>query len=344
MYKPGDLRVEDVEKPFMNPDEAMVKVKAVGLCGSDIPRALVYGAHVSPIIIGHEFSGEIEAVGGNVKNFKPGDKVVVPPLIPCGKCEWCEKGIYSLCEDYDYYGSRRDGALAEYVSVKESNLLKVPDNVSYEDAATLDPCANAYHALARANFKPGESVCVVGAGPIGLFALQYAKLSGASKVVAIDVWDEKLDIAKKVGADAVINSLNLNPVEEALKATGGKGADVVIDTSGVPAGQKSAVSIAAKMGRVALLGISHKGLELSEKEVDAIMRRQLSVVGTWNSFGAPYPGEDWTESLIMFGEKGMTAKDIISHRLSLDEAPDVFSKIAKGGYFYNKIMFFPQGI
>src|SRR5659263_89372 len=115
MYKPGDLRVEEVDLPQVLADEVMVKVRAVGLCGSDIPRALTYGAHVSPIIIGHEFSGEITELGAEVKKFKVGDKVVVPPLIPCFECEWCKKGNYSLCEHYDYYGSRRDGALAEYV-------------------------------------------------------------------------------------------------------------------------------------------------------------------------------------------------------------------------------------
>ena len=343
MYKPGDLRVEDVEKPKMMDDEAMVKVRAVGLCGSDIPRALVYGAHVSPITIGHEFSGEIEAVGKNVKNFKPGDRVVVPPLIPCGKCEWCQKGIYSLCEDYDYYGSRRDGALAEYVSVKESNLLRVPEGVSYEDAATLDPCANAYHGLMRGGFKEGDSVCVCGTGPIGLFAAQYAKLCGASQVIAVDVWDEKLNIAKKVGADVTINSLNEDPVEAVKKATDGKGANLVIDFSGVPAAQKQCILMASKMGRVVFLGISHKGLDLSEKEVDTIMRSQLGVIGSWNSFTKPYPGEDWTESLKMFGERGMTARDIISHRLPLDDCPGIFDKIKEGGFFYNKVMFYPWG-
>lgn len=343
MYKPGDLRVEDVEKPEMQPDEAMVKVKAVGLCGSDIPRALVYGAHVSPITIGHEFSGEIEAVGADVKDFKPGDRVVVPPLIPCHQCEWCQEGIYSLCEDYDYYGSRRDGALAEYVSVKEANLLKVPGNVSYEDAATLDPCGNAFHGLHQAGFKAGDSVCVVGAGPIGLFAAQIAHLNGASQVIAVDVWDEKLEIAKKVGADVVINSKKEDPVEAVHNATGGKGANIVIDFSGVPTAQKQAIMMASKMGKVVFLGISHKGLDLSEKEVDTIMRGQLSVIGSWNSFTAPYPGVDWTESLDMFANKGMTAKDIISHRLPLDEAPAVFDKIAAGDYFFNKIMFFPWG-
>lgn len=343
MYKPGDLRVEDVKKPEMMADEAMVKVRAVGLCGSDIPRALVYGAHVSPITIGHEFSGEIEAVGKDVKGFKPGDRVVVPPLIPCGKCEWCQKGNYSLCEDYDYYGSRRDGALAEYVSVKESNLLKVPDNVSYEDAATIDPCANAYHGLMRGGFKKGDSVAIVGSGPIGLFAAQYAKLEGASKVIAVDVWDEKLDIAKKVGVDVTINSLKTDAVQAVMEATDGHGVDLIIDFSGVPAAQKQAIMMAGKMGRVVFLGISHKGLDLSEKEVDTIMRSQLAVIGSWNSFSAPYPGIDWTESLAMFAEHGMTAKDIISHRLPLDECPAIFGEIAKGGYFYNKVMFFPWG-
>lgn len=343
MYKPGDLRVEEVAKPEMLSDEVMVKVRAVGLCGSDIPRALVYGAHVSPITIGHEFAGEIEAVGNDVTEFAPGDRVVVPPMIPCGKCEWCQKGNYSLCEDYDYYGSRRDGALAEYVSVKQTNLIKIPDNVSYEDAATIDPCANAYHGLSRGNFKAGESVAIVGSGPIGLFAAQYAKLEGASKVIAIDVWDEKLDIAKKVGADVVINSKDTDALQAVLDATDGHGVDLIIDFSGVPAAQKQAILMADKMGRIVFLGISHKGLELSEKEVDTILRSQLSIIGSWNSFTKPFPGVDWTESLKMFAERGMTAKDIISHRLPLDECPAVFAEIAKGGYFYNKVMFFPWG-
>ncbi|WKY44305.1 galactitol-1-phosphate 5-dehydrogenase [Eubacteriaceae bacterium ES2] len=343
MYKPGDLRVEEVEIPEVQADEVLIKIRAVGLCGSDIPRALTYGAHVSPITIGHEFSGEVTETGKAVKQFKTGDRVVVAPLIPCYECEWCQKGIYSLCEHYDYYGSRRDGALAQYVAVKEANLLKVPDNVSYEDAATIDPCANAYHALSQANFQKGDSVCVVGTGPIGLFAAQYAKLSGASKVIAVDIWDEKLEIAKKVGADQTINSLNEDAVKAVRKATDGKGANIVIDFSGAPTAQKQCLLMASKMGKVVFLGISHKGLDLSEKEVDTLMRSQLSLIGSWNSFTAPFPGVDWTESIKMFAENGMTAKDIISHRLPLDEAPDVFAKIAAGGYFFNKIMFYPWG-
>jgi L-iditol 2-dehydrogenase len=344
MYKPKDLRVEEVPKPKMQADEAMVKVHACGVCGSDIPRILTYGAHVSPIICGHEFSGEIEAIGENVKDFKVGDRVVVPPLIPCGECEWCKKGIYSLCEDYDYYGSRRDGAYAQYVSVKESNLMHVPDNVSYEDAATLDPCANAWHGLInRGHFNKGDTVAVVGAGPIGLFAVQIAHMKGAKKIFAIDVWDKKLEIAEKVGADVVINSLEQDPVEIIKKETAGEGVNVVCDFSGAPSAQKQAILMASKMGRVVFLGISHKGLDLSAEEVDTLMRGQLEIAGSWNSFTDPFPGADWTESLKMY-EKGMSAKEIISHKLTLDEVPAIFEKIDAGHYFFNKIMIYPWGV
>lgn len=343
MYAPGDLRVEEVDIPSYAADECLIKVMAVGVCGSDIPRVNQYGAHVSPIIVGHEFGGIVTEVGADITKFKPGDRVTCPPLIPCFQCKYCQMGQYSLCEDYDYYGSRRDGAFAQYIAVKEGNLLKVSDRVSYEDAATTDPCANALHGMARAEFKPGDSVCVYGAGPIGLFAVQYAKIQGASKIIAVDVWEEKLELAKKNGADVVINSKKQDPVQMVMDATDGNGADVVIDFSGAPVCQKASILSAAKLGRVVFLGISHQGLELSEKEVDQLMRRQISLNGSWNSFTSPFPGSDWTGAIDLYENHGMTAKDIISHRLSLDEAPEIFGNIAKGNFFFSKIMFYPNG-
>jgi len=341
LYKPGDLRVETVEIPSLQPGEVLVKVMAVGICGSDIPRVNHYGAHVSPLTIGHEFSGVIEETTDSVNGFKVGDRITVAPLIPCYKCEWCLKGEYSLCDDYNYYGSRKDGAMAEYIAVKYENLLLVPDNVSFEDAATTDPCANAIHGLERGKFEVGDVVCVYGVGPIGLFAVQVAKLMGAKMVIAIDVWDEKIQIAKSIGADVCINSLSDDPVMKVMEYTKGRGADVVLDTTGAPKAQKDAVLSAAKLGRVVLLGISHQELLLSEKEVDNIMRRQLNVLGSWNSFTSPFPGSDWTKSLELFSDKGMSAKNIISHRLPLDSAPEIFESIRKGGFFFNKIMFYP---
>ena len=265
MYAPRDLRVEEVDIPSYEADECLIKVMAVGVCGSDIPRVNQYGAHVSPIIVGHEFGGQIVKTGDKVTKFKAGDRVTCPPLIPCFKCKYCEMGEYSLCEDYDYYGSRRDGAFAQYIAVKEGNLLKLDDKVSYEDAAKV------------------------------------------------------------------------------MEVTGGNGADIVIDYSGAPICQKAAINSAAKLGKVVFLGISHQGLDLAEKEVDKILRRELSIKGSWNSFGKPFPGSDWTGAVDLYENHGMTAKDIISHRLSLDEAPAMFEKIATEKFFFSKIMFYPNG-
>lgn len=343
MYKPGDLRVEDVPVPAYGDNEVLLKVMACGVCGSDIPRVNKYGAHIAPLTIGHEFSARIEKVGKNVKDFKVGDRVTVPPLMPCYECRWCKKGIYSLCEKYDYFGSRRDGAMAEYVACPEKNLLKLPDNVGYIDAATTDPCANAIHSLTIGKVGEGDVVCVFGAGPIGLFAVQCAKAYGAKQVIAVDMIDEKLEIAKKSGADVIINS-KTQDVEKIIKeATDGEMADVVIDFTGAPAAQKQCIDCAAKMGRVVLVGISHKGLDLDDKQVDNIMRGQLAILGSWNSFTSPFPGDDWFIPLKLFEENKISSEHMISHKLSLDEAPEIFKKIDEGGFFYNKIMFLPFG-
>lgn len=342
MYAPGDLRVEEVPLPRVKDDEALIQVMAVGVCGSDIPRANVYGAHVSPIILGHEFSGRIEKTGSGVRGFSPGDRVTAPPLIPCGQCRWCQEGEYSLCENYNYYGSRCDGAMADYIAVKENNLLKLPPGISYEDAAATDPCANALHALSRSGFKAGESLVIYGAGPIGLFALQYARKNRAARIIAVDVWPQKLETARLLGADLCLDAREGNVPGQVKGETQG-GAEAVIDFSGVPAAQLDCIRCAAKMGRVVLLGISHQGLALSDKEVDLIMREQLDIRGSWNSFTKPFPGPDWTGSLKLM-EEGVSARDIISHRLPLEDAPGIFQRIAQGGFFFNKIMFYPWGV
>ncbi|MDR1133871.1 MAG: galactitol-1-phosphate 5-dehydrogenase [Synergistaceae bacterium] len=343
MYKPKDLRIEDVPVPAPKENEVLVKVMGCGVCGSDIPRINKYGAYFAPIIPGHEFSGKIVETGHAVKDFKDGDRVTVPPLIPCYKCEWCGKGLYSLCSGYDYFGSRRHGAMAEYVAVPEANLLRLQDNVGYIDAATTDPCANALHGLAQSKLRPGEVFLAYGAGPIGLFALQVARVHGASKLITVDIGEKKTAVAKKYGVDVVIDASKEDPVEVIKKETGGKMADVVIDFTGAPPAQKKAINCAGKMSRVVLLGISHSGLSLDEHEVDNIMRGQISVIGSWNSFTKPFPGNDWFESLKLFSEGKISAGHMISHKLPLDEAPDIFRQIDAGGLFFNKVMFFPHG-
>jgi len=340
MYKPKDLRIEEVDIPAIADDEVLIKVMAVGICGSDIPRVNEFGAHISPIIPGHEFAGEIVEVGAGVEGFSAGDKVTVPPLIPCYQCGPCQMGEYSLCEDYSYYGSRCNGAFAQYVNVKGNNLLKVADSISYECAATADPLANAMHGLKRADFKKGDTVCVYGVGAIGLYMVQAAKAMGAGKVAAVDISEEKLESAKQSGADAVFNGLNKDVADQVTKYFG-DGADVVADVTGAPIAQHNAILSAAKMGRVVILGISHQGLQLSEKAVDNIMRRQISVIGSWNSFSKPFPGWEWTEGVKMMEEGKLNCDPVVTHRLPLDEAPAIFKKIREEKFFFNKILFLP---
>src|SRR5690606_35169215 len=198
----------------------------VGVCGSDIPRVLTKGAHRMPLICGHEFSGHIVGMGEGVEGFARDELVAVPPLIPCFACDQCRQGNFSRCRDYDYFGSRRDGAYAEYVSVPDANLLKVPEGIDPTAVAMPDPASIALHAVWKAPFTVGQRAAVVGAGPIGLFAIQWFRLMGASEVAAVDLSEQKLEMAREAGASHVF--LSDDPAAADFRA------DVVIEAAGHP--------------------------------------------------------------------------------------------------------------
>jgi len=340
LYAPGDIRFETVPLPRIKDDEVLVNVKACGVCGSDIPRLLTHGAHRAELIPGHEFSGVVVAVGKDVDNVAPGRRVTAAPLIPCMKCQWCDKGHYSLCENYDYLGSRSDGAMAEYVRVPKANLLPLPDSVAFEAAAMVDPAANAVHALDKAEIAPDSAVAIFGVGPIGLFAIQLAKHLGAKIVIGVDVNEEKLALAKTAGCDAVINSLKQDPAQAIREIVPG-GANVILDASGAPIAQHQCALAAANHAAVIFLGISHDSLTLSEKAVDRILRGELCLRGSWNSFSKPFPGREWTYSVELMEQGVFGNPSFISHRLRLNEGPEFFTALAKDRFNFNKIMFLP---
>lgn len=344
MTEINHLEVVDVEIPKPQEDEVLLKIMAVGVCGSDIPRILKYGSHVLPIIPGHEFAGEVVETGEKVEGWKKGEKAAAAPLIPCNECEWCKKGIYSLCEKYQYYGSRNNGAFAQYLAVKADNLIKLSEDTPYDWGATIDPAANALHAFFRAKAGADDTICIFGMGAIGLFAVQYAKALGMKTIIAVDVNDEKLETARECGATHAVNSLKEDILEKVSEYTGGKGVSVAFDMSGVPTAQTQAVLAAGKMGRVVYLGISHAGLALPEEAVDNILRYQLEVMGSWNSFSNPFPGREWTEAAELMAEKKLNPSLLISHKLDLDEVPHTFKKIEKKEIVFNKIMFYPNGM
>ncbi|MBP3041593.1 galactitol-1-phosphate 5-dehydrogenase [Bacillaceae bacterium Marseille-Q3522] len=337
------LQVVDVEKPVPKEDEVLLKIMAVGVCGSDIPRINKYGPHVLPIIPGHEFAGEIVALGNKVSGWKVKDRVCVAPLVPCNKCKWCKNGNYSLCEDYQYYGSRNNGAMAEYLAVKADNLVKFEDNIPFDWGATVDPAANAIHAFLRGNVTKEDSLCVFGMGAIGLFAVQYGKALGIETIIAVDINEEKLNAAKDCGASFVINSIKENVINKIKALTNGNGVSAVMDMSGVPFAQLQGIQIAGKMGRIILLGISHAGLELPKETVSSILRKQLSIIGSWNSFSHPFPGKEWTEAVKLMAEGKLNSDKLITQRLKLADIPETFRKIDEEPFHFNKIMFYPNG-
>jgi L-iditol 2-dehydrogenase len=333
LHAPGDIRVDDVPKPVLTPGHALIEVAAVGVCGSDLPRILSKGAHRLPIIPGHEFSGTVIEAADDV-DVAVGQRVTVPPMIPCFACAACAKGDFSLCNDYDYFGSRQDGAYTELVSVPARNLLPVPDEVDDIAAASVDPAAIALHAFMRTKVDAGDRVAVVGAGPIGLFAVQWAKILGATEVAALDIMDEKLALATELGADIAVRSDR--PHEHG-------GFDIVVETAGVPAAQNQAVRLAGPHGRVVFIGIPVGDVTLEQATFNHLLRQEVTLSGAWNSFSAPWPGREWTTSLEMMASGRLRTAEIVSHREKLDRLPELVAWMGRREGFFSKVMFFPNG-
>lgn len=343
LYSPGDLRVEEVEIPGIGPGEALVKVLVAGHCGSDLQRIMASGTYHFPTIPGHEFSGEVVETGSDVTEISIGDRVTVIPLIPCMRCSYCLTGEYNLCDDYDYLGSRSDGAYAQYVKAPVSNLLKLPEGVDFEDGAATDPAAVALHALRKAGgLDIEEDVVIFGAGPIGLFACQLARRLGASKVFVVDIVPEKLKLAIELGADLGIDAKSQDPVKVLLDETKGRGASLVLETSGAVACQRQALVVAKKLGKVVYIGRSYSDVLFSDFEFTRIFRNELLVTGGVNYSFSPLKSE-W-RAILGFMQKGdLKVKPIISHRFSLDEIAGVYQAMHKKEFIYNKVFFYPNG-
>jgi len=341
MHAPGDIRVEEVPVPTIGAGDVLVKVAACGVCGSDIPRMNFSGAYYHPIICGHEFSGHIVEVGADVTGLAVGQLITVPPLIPCNTCESCRAGEYSLCEDYGYFGSRQDGAYAQYVTVNAGNAFVMPEGTDPRAAAMMDPSAIALHAiyrtrLGRDELGEGSRVAVIGAGPIGLFAIQWARLLGASEVLAVDVSVEKAEMAREAGA--TLTALN---DDEAL-AHAGAGFDVIIESAGVPQTIALAARLTARHGEAAFIGIPHKPVELDKATFSHFLRREVSLHGSWNSFSAPFPGREWVESAKAFADGRLRWEFMITHELGLDAVADTMRQLAERSIFSSKVLFMPN--
>ncbi len=337
LHAVNDLRYEEVPDPVIGPDEVLVKIKAAGICGSDIPRVFTKGTYHFPTIPGHEFAGEIVETAEQDRNLM-GAKLAVFPLIPCNECSACQIGEYPQCKNYDYYGSRRDGGFAEYISVRKWNLVFVPENVPFEQAAMCEPCAVAIHALGQVGIMLDDTVAIFGAGTIGLIAAQVAMAWGAKQVVLIDVDSKKLEFAKKIGFTHTVNSMNMDPAEYIADLTGGVGADVALEAAGVGPSLENCLKSIKTFGRVVLMGNPASDMKVAQKAYWEILRKQLTLKGTWNS-SYNYSHNDWHSAISCMQSGKIQLEPLITHRFPFSKCKEAFEVMQDKNQFSVKVMF-----
>ncbi len=332
LYANDDLRYEEIPTPEINDDEVLIEVKMSGICGSDVPRVLCNGAHFYPIVLGHEFSGVVKKFGKNVNGLSKGDKVAGIPLIPCGKCKDCIKGNYSLCKNYTFVGSRKQGSFAEYVKLPKENVIKFDKSLSFEQGALFEPSTVALHGIKCAKFTGGKDVAIVGGGTIGLFAMQFAKIMGAKSVTVFDINDSRLELAEDLGADHCINS---------KKEKAEMKYDFVFDVAGNENTIKTSLDIAENKATVCLIGTPHSEIRFSKSEWETINRKEMFLTGSWMSYSAPFPGDEWilTEHYFRTGQLKYDER-IIFEEIPLKDCKKAFDLYKTPGAVQGKIMLY----
>lgn len=335
----NDIRWEEIKKPEAGPGKVLVKVKYTGICGSDIPRVNGDACHFFPNVLGHEFSGVVEEIGAGVTTLKPGDRVAGVPLVPCMRCEDCQKGNYSLCRHYSFIGSREFGSFAEYVVVPEKNAVKFGDEVSFEQGAFFEPATVALHGLRRLDFQGGKTVAILGGGTIGMLTMQWAKIFGAKTVVVFDILDERLELGKRLGADETVNSGSPDFMERVRELTGGRGFDYVYETAGNTVTMKMAFQLAANKAQVCFIGTPTRELTFSVEEWENINRKEFRLTGSWMSYSAPFPGDEWTLAAHYFKTGQLKFDDsFIYKKIPLSKIDAAFEMFKTPGTVKGKIL------
>jgi L-iditol 2-dehydrogenase len=334
LYANEDIRYNDYPKPVIGENDGekiIVKVHATGICGSDVPRVLHNGSHYYPNVLGHEFAGEIVEIGENVTSLSVGDKVAGVPLIPCMRCVDCQKGNYSLCKYYSFIGSREQGSFAEYVKIPAINAIKFDLSISYEQGAFFEPSTVALHGLRVNDYRGGGDVAILGGGTIGVFTMQWAKIFGVKSVTVFDISDERLKLCEKMGADYTANTKT--------DAINKNAYDYVFETAGVTDTMQMAFEIAANKANICFIGTPTKDLIFTPKLFENMNRKEFKLTGSWMSYSAPFPGEEWILTAHYFKTGQLRFdEDLIFKRFNLSEADKAFNLYKTPGAVKGKII------
>lgn len=318
-YGPKDLRITQLDDVKPLESEVLIKIKAAGICGSDIHGYLgTTGRRIPPVIMGHEFSGDIVETGKDVKGLYIGDRVTVQPLIFCGTCSFCKQGLTNLCDNKRMYGVMDlNGSMAEYICVSEQLVFKLPDSVSYIDGSMMEPFAVAYSAVKRAGFISDKDILIVGAGTIGDLILQIIKTNHCAKVFVSDVCDERLSLAKKLGADFVINP-GKEDMKKIIESTGTEGIDTAFEVVGLSATVQQALSVLKKGGTCIWVGNLEKMITLNMQET---VSKELNICGTY-----AYTHRQFSDAIQLLSKHKFDFSPIIT-TVPFEKGTEMFEKL-----------------
>jgi 2-desacetyl-2-hydroxyethyl bacteriochlorophyllide A dehydrogenase len=324
--------VKEVIAPVPGHDEVLIKVMAVGICGTD--GHLYKGDYASPypVIPGHEFSGIVEAVGADVKNFKPGQRVTADPNIYCENCDNCKRNRQNFCFDFKGLGGKVNGSFAEFMTIPERCVFDI-GNLNFTSAAMAEPLSCVLHGQDNARPKFGERVLIFGAGPIGLMHLQLCRYNGALQITVVDINEESLELAKSFNADYVVKSDNMLP--ENLGKISPLGFNLIIDCTGIPGVIENAFSFIADEGRLLIFGVCPESSRISINPYE-VFRRELKIIG---SFALK---KNFNIALDQLFAKKISVDPLIGKKILLDDLPETLKKFSEGKLRL-KTMVYPNG-
>lgn len=329
----GALETMEVPSPTIVGGELLIRVMAASICGTDL-RILDHGhrkiSSGTTRVLGHEFSGVIEEIGKGVEGFRVGEMVAVAPNIGCGSCDECVQGRANLCAEYDALGISMGGAFAELIriparAVLQGNIVRLPDVISFEEAALVEPLSCVLNGLEACRIQYGDSLLIFGAGPIGLMHLMLGRISGVGKVIVADVVEERLRLAEALAADVALNSHGGDFRDRVLSETGGKGPDVIITACPIPEVQEMALEMAAMEGRISLFGGLPQGRDTIRCPSNLIHYRNLKVTGVTGSSNIQF-----RRALHLLAAKRIDLRRLISHSFKIEQAAEAFA-VAKSG-------------
>ncbi|MFZ3576994.1 zinc-binding dehydrogenase [Virgibacillus sp. DJP39] len=321
----GNLEIQEKPEPKVGMDQVKIEVKYAGICGSDIHT---YEGHYKvkvPVTLGHEFSGEIVALGANVKDFKIGDRVTSETTFyVCGECEYCQTGDFNLCNYRKGLGTQQDGGFTKYLIARKESVHKLPENVDYQSASMTEPLACAHHVVSKTTINKGDVVVILGPGPIGLLTAQVAKSYGATVVITGLTNDKvRLDKAKEIGVDYTVDILKEDVNKLVDQLTGGYGADLVFECSGAIPAVKMGLDLLRKKGQYGQIGI----FPSSEIPFDfeKVIQKEIQVVGSRSQ-----KPSDWEPSLALMNDGLVDAKALITHEFNITEWNEAYAAIKSG--------------